>query len=307
MEEEIEVEAGNVIEGEMIDFHFDRFMSKNRNFTDLRYVKDYQLEDLYNIYYSRKYSYEEGDPTWTDILSRFDKTLFKFLTNSDPLYCEKLLPIFYKHLNKIMHQIEEEEEEKQKQKQEQQKGEGEGESDEKGDGEGEGEGQHEGSDEIKEAQSSLTEDQQEKIEQSVDEAMAEAKKEVEKLQAEEGNQQKRVITGAGTGDGSRENADPKIVMELLNKVDLRSSAIDNFIKQTIKSFKEHFSNISKIEIESLLDAEEIIEIDSIELIAIAKKFPFLWDEISNISKQYSCVVDVFVDNSGSIWKCTVTE
>jgi hypothetical protein len=89
-------------------------------------------------------------------------------------------------------------------------------------------------------------------------------------------------------------------MDLLKKVDLKTNAVDEFVKKTIKSFREHFSNVSKFEIEALLEAEEMSDIDGIELIPFVNKFPFLWDEIYNINKIHNCVVDVFCDYSGSM-------
>ena len=43
--------------------------------------------------------------------------------------------------------------------------------------------------------------------------------------------------------------------------------------------------------------EEIEEIDGLELLPFVKQFPFLWDEIYNVKKLYSCVVDCYIDNS----------
>ena len=290
----MEEEDKRIIESNSEPFYLERFLYKNKNFEDLKFLEEHQKSDLYSIYHATQYQYKDTeDELWDYTLSKLDKSMFKFLTKDNASYCDRLLPIFYKHVNKIYEAKAEEDKKKEEEQgeggQDKQDGQSQGQGQGKGDKqEGEGEG-------ISDALKELIEQQANEAEESVQEALKEMRKE-----EEQANQQ-AISKQAGNGNGeTRLDADPKIVMNLLKRVNLNSYAVDEFIKKTIKTFRSHFSNIFTYEMESILEAEEIDDIEGIELLPFVKKFPFLWDEIYNLTKVYGCVVDCYVDYSGSM-------
>jgi hypothetical protein len=299
----------SIIDGEIIPFYFEKFLKKSKVEDLYPNLKPHHIKNLYDIYYSKNYQYLEGNSFWEDILSRFDKSTFKFLSNHDPLYCDRIVPIFCKYVSQILFEIEEEKQrQKQEQEEEQQQEQEEQESEEsqnEAQGQSEEENKEENSQQQSKSNSKGSNDLSEAIEQIINDnasqATAEAEKAIQKHQEEEQKKQQIKITSAGKAVGEQRcEADPAIVRNLLSSVNVNSNAINEFIKKTINKFREHFSNISKFEIEPILEAEEIVDIEGLELLPFVDEYPFLWEEIYNIKKLYSCVVDCYLDNSGSI-------
>jgi hypothetical protein len=264
MEEEI-----SIINGELEEYSFNSFLLNIRNNNLFENLEDYEIKDIYDIYYSKKYLYLDGNTRWENILNKLDKKNYKFLTNNDIDFTEKIVMKLCEFLD-LFYQDEKEEKEE--------KDENSNKSGNKG----------------------LNDSNKEEF----DELMSKAFEEIDDLVEEKNEEQ----NGTSKINIKSNSVTDKSVENLLNKVKFSSSTMDSFITKTIKSFKQHFSNISRFEYEEILDSDLIEDIDGVEYLPLVKDYPVLWSEVFNIKKILSCVVDCYVDRSGSMSSnCNINE
>lgn len=298
------------------------------------YLKEDQIRDLYSIYYKEEYEFNLNEDNsnfwWFKLLNKFNKQNIKVATKRNSFMCEELLPIFCDSLNYILKEKEEELKEQEKQQQE---GEGENEQENENNfGQGTSQlNQEEGNQQNneqspsnqkpneEEESNSPNQEQSNSLQQNTSPSNGASKSKAPKSKEEElekfiDKEVKKALKKIANktediaesypeafeetdDDEDGEKVNKQVVQKLLSKVKFDKSAINQFVKSTIKRVQNHFGSIVKLKEESIFETDEFDDLDCLEFLQLPEIF---WEEVVNRTKEKSVVVDVFIDESGSM-------
>lgn len=250
-------------------------------------VADYMLSDIYKIYYKDKYSMSLNEDSsnywWYKLLSRFDNSQFKDLTN----YNDETTEIFVKNIGQTLVKILNKENIN-KLKEEANNELNPNKSSQAGNNQN-------NSNQQSQNPKNTIESLNKTIDKQVRDTFNKVKKELQEKAEED------ILLNQTAGNGSNEGTEDPISEETMNsilsKVKFNQKSINQFVTSTIKKFSNYFGHQVKLESESILDAIDIYDLDGLEGLLFPE---LLLDNISNLEILKSLKVDLYVDVSGSM-------
>lgn len=265
-------------------------------------VADYMLSDIYKMYYKDEYSMSLNEDSsnywWYKLLSRFDNSQFKDLTN----YNDETTEIFVKHIGQTLVKIlnkenidklKEEANNELNPNKSSQAGNNQQNSSQPNQTDSNSNNQNSSNQQSQNPQNTI-ESLNKTIDKQVRETFNKVKKELQEKAEED-------ILNQNAGNSSNEGTEDPISEETMNsilsKVKFNQKSINQFVTSTIKKFSNYFGHQVKLESESILDAIDIYDLDGLEGLLFPE---LLLDNISNLEILKSLKVDLYVDVSGSM-------
>lgn len=267
--------------------------------TEYKYLEPHLAKDIVSLYHDKNNTAleisEENQMWWYHLAGRFNRPMLTDLTTNNEELNKIILPHYLQALDKVLEYAQELNEQEKEQQGDGQGGSGEGDGKPKLDLDSLGKNNNK-----KQQQQQQNKPSKETLEEFINQEISKADKKVEE---EMKNAPEELLNaGKDAGDESGIVSTPEgleALRALQKKIKFNKEPINRFLNKTITKVKNTFRNpadSTNIEFLESDDFDDLADIENVFLDPLA----YFINEITSKEQKYGTIVDIYIDESGSI-------